>query len=195
MTTTTTITTETATTTGSALSLAGHHYPEGAARAAAETYAHWRLRLREAGSRQEAAERAQSLSGAASLMAAALTGHPQAAGDTHADPLAWTDIATYTGGLATALRGDYVDNDRAIDDYDGPYHAWTDLANALNRLEFAAAWYTIAQDLRDRAGLNGDSDDGDGNEGRKRRKHHEPLRAFTAAQVIEAAAAVIDAPW
>jgi hypothetical protein len=189
MTTATTITTETATTTGNALSLAGHHYPEGAARAAAETYADWRLRLREAGSRREAAERAQSLAGAASLMAAALTGHPQAAEDTHADPVAWTDIATYTGGLATALRGDYVDSDRAIDECDGPYHGWTDLANALNRLEFAAAWYPLAQDLRDRAGLSGDSEDSE------RRKHHEPLRAFTAAQVIEAAAAVIDAPW
>ena len=183
MTTATTTTPETATTTGNALSLAGHHYPEGTATVAAETYAHWRARLREAGSRQEAAERAQSLSGAASLMAAALTGHPQAAEDTHADPVAWTDIATYTGGLATALRGDYVDSGHPVD-YDGP--AWTDLANALNRLEFAAAWYTIAQDLRDRAGLSEDSGP---------RNRHEPLRAFTATQVIEAAAAVIDAPW
>lgn len=168
------------------LAVSGHAYPEGAVMVAAEAY-WWRLdRLRQASSRAQAADCAQSMAQAAGKVAAALTGHPQAAEDTHTDPLAWTDLATLTGGLAAALRGDYVDSDRAIDDHDGPYGAWTDMATALDRREFAAAWYAVAQDLRDRAGLSDSAEDGE---------HRYPLRAFAAAQACKAAAAIIDAPW
>jgi hypothetical protein len=158
---------------------------------AAEAY-WWHLDLlREARTRKEAADRAQRLAQAAGKVAAALTGHPQAAPDTHADPLAWTDISTLTGALAIALGGVPIDHGSYPGAIDGPYDGWEDMAGAATRREFAAAWYPFTQELRQRAGLDGTvaRDDGTGDDGEL------ALRAFAVAQVNRAAAAIIDAPW
>jgi hypothetical protein len=173
------------------LALSGHAYPEGAVMVAAEGY-WWHLDLlREAGTRKEAADRAQRLAQAAGKVAAALTGHPQAAPDTHADPLAWTDISTLVSGLAIALGGVPIDHGSYPDALDGPYDGWGDLAGAATRREFAAAWYPFAQEFRQRAGLDGTAarDDGTGYDGEL------ALRAFAVGQVTRAAAAIIAAAW
>jgi hypothetical protein len=172
------------------LAVSGHAYPE-TAKPVAETYSYQLGRLRGAVTRWEAAERAQSLAKSACAMAAVLTGDPEAAEDTHTDTLAWTDLATFLGSLAMALRGARVDPDDTFDAYDYPhYESWEHLAQAASRIEFAAAWYPLGQNLRQRAGLDGtarpdDEDDEDA----------PPLRAFAAAQVVKAAAAIINAPW
>lgn len=147
------------------LAVSGHSYPD-LAKPAAETYWHRLRRLREAGTRREAAERAQSLAGAADHMATVLTGCSQAAGDTHTDPLAWTDLATFLDSLAMALRGSRVDCEDIFDANDGPdYDSWEHLAQTASRMEFAAAWYPIGQYLRRHGGLDGtarqDDEDGD----------------------------------
>jgi hypothetical protein len=176
------------------LAVSGQAYPEGAVMVAAEGY-WWHLDLlREAGTRKEAADRAQRLAQAAGKVAgkvaAALTGHPEAAPDTHADPLAWTDIATLVGGLAIALGGVPIDHGSYPDALDGPYDGWEDLAGAATRREFAAAWYPFTQQFGQRAGLDCTADDdGTGGDGEL------ALRAFAVAQVTRAAAAIIDAPW
>jgi hypothetical protein len=168
-----------------ALAVSGHPYPHGAVTVAAEAY-WWHLgRLREAGTKREAADRAQRLAQAAGKVAAALTGHPEAVQDTHADPLAWADICTLTGGLAIALGGVPIDRGSYPESLDGPYDGWEDLACAATRREFAAAWCPFAREFRQRAGLEGPEDGSPG----------EPLRAFAVAQVTAAAAAIIDAPW
>jgi hypothetical protein len=59
---------------------------------------------------------------------------------------------------------------------------WGDLAAAASRREFAAAWQPVRKSLLELAALPG-SDGGS------------PLRAFTVAQVIRAAAAITDGPW
>jgi hypothetical protein len=64
---------------------------------------------------------------------------------------------------------------------DGDFGDWENLAAATTRREFAAAWHPIRANLLELAALPGD----DGPR----------LRAFTAAQVTRAAAAIIDAPW
>jgi hypothetical protein len=176
----------TVTTTASAAAeaVSGHEYP-GLAALKAEAY-WWHLAaLREAPTRERAAARVQSLASAADQIAAALTGLPEAAPDTHRDPVAWTDIATYLTCLARALQysqmnfGDRVGLSSELDQ-DG----WDVLASATTRREFAAAWYPIREDLVELAALP--ADDGD---------RSPRLRSFTAAQVIRAAATLIDAPW
>jgi hypothetical protein len=167
------------------LAVSGHAYPEGAVTVAAEAY-WWHLgRLRLASSRVQAADRARALARAAGKVAAALSGHPEAVPDTHADPLAWTDISTLLGGLAIALdHGSYPDA------LDGAYHGWENLAGATTRREFAAAWYPFAREFRQRAGLDCTAAKDNGT-----RDEDEPLRAFAVAQVTTAAAAIIDAAW
>jgi hypothetical protein len=61
---------------------------------------------------------------------------------------------------------------------------WDDLASAATRREFAAAWYPIREDLVELAALPAGGGD-----------RSPRLRSFTAAQVIRAAATLIDAPW
>lgn len=173
------------------LAVSGHAYPDWAVTVAAEAY-WWHLdRLREARTRKEAADRAQRLAQAAGRIAATLTGHPQAAPDTHADPLAWTDISTLVGALAIALGGTRIDHGSYPDALDGPYDGWEDLAGAATRREFAAAWYPFTQEFRQRAGLDGTAAPDDETEG----DGELALRAFAVAQVTRAAAAIIDAPW
>ncbi len=150
----------------------------------------WHLaRLREATSRGKAAEYAQSLAAAADRIAAALTGGAEAAADTATDPLAWADLSKFLASLAMALRGASVTPDGIFDANDGPdCDSWKHLAQAAGRREFAAAWYPIGQYLRLHAGLDGGTgEDGD--------EDAPELRTFTVAQVIRAAAAIIDAPW
>jgi len=150
----------------------------------------WHLaRLREATSRNKAAEYANSLAAAADRIAAALSGAAETAPDTVTDPLAWADLSTFLARLSMALRGANVIPDDILDANDCPdYDSWEHLAQAMGRREFAAAWYPIGQYLRLHAGLDGSTgDDGD--------EDAPELRAFTVAQVIRAAAAIIDAPW
>jgi PHD/YefM family antitoxin component YafN of YafNO toxin-antitoxin module len=173
------------------LAVSGHRYPEGAVMVAAEAY-WWHLdRLRLATSRAQAADRAQRLAQAAGKVAATLTGHPEGAPDTHADPLAWTDISTLVGGLAIALGGVRIDHGSYPDALDGPYDGWGDMAGATTRREFAAAWYPFAQEFRQRAGIDGTTAQDDGT----RDDDVPALRAFAVAQVTRAAAAIVDAAW
>jgi hypothetical protein len=173
------------------LAVSGHAYPDGAVTVAAEAY-WWHLgQLRLASSRAQAADRAQYLAQAAGKVAAALTGHPEATPDTHADPLAWTDISTLLGGLAIALGGVPIDSGSYPDALDGPYHGWEDLAGASTRREFAAAWYPFAQEFWQRVGLDGTA----GQDDKSESDGELLLRAFAVAQVARAAAAIIDAAW
>jgi anti-sigma regulatory factor (Ser/Thr protein kinase) len=171
----------TITSTTPAEALSGHKFP-GPAAVRAEAF-WWHLAaLREAPTRERAAHHAQSLASAADHIAAALAGTPDAAPDTHRDPLAWTDIATYLTRLALALHGGHMSPDDMRETPGGEGEDWKNLALAVTRREFAAAWQPIRQNLLELAALPG----GDGGP---------RLRAFTAAQVTRAAAAVVDAPW
>jgi hypothetical protein len=162
--------------------LSGDKFP-GSAAVLAEAY-WWHLAaLREAATRDRAAHHAQALATAAGQIAAALSGTPDAAPDTHRDPLAWTDIATYLTRLALALHSGQMNFGGRLDLTDFDDAGWDDLAAAATRREFAAAWQPIRENLAELAALP------DGGNGDPR------LRSFTAAQVTRAAAAIIDAPW
>lgn len=160
-------------------------FPERAA-VMAEAY-WWHLAaLRQAPTRERAAHHVQALAAAAGQIAAALSGIAEAAPDTYRDPLAWTDLAAYLTRLALALRGGhgFMEPEDKAEISDGSYSEWQNLAQAASRREFAAAWCPIGANLVGLAALPADGE-GDGPR----------LRGFTVAQVIRAAAAVIDAPW
>jgi hypothetical protein len=106
----------------------------------------WHLaRLRESTTRELAAEHAQSLARTADHIAAALTGTPGTTPDTGRDPLAWTDLATYLTRLALALHGGRISPEDRWETSDGDYGEWEDLAAAVTRREFAAAWHPIKE--------------------------------------------------
>jgi hypothetical protein len=164
-----------------------HGFPDEASALEAERY-WWHLaRLRESRDRGEAVVHALALAGAAGRITAALRGAPPEEADAGTDPLAWADLCTYLTRLGCALGDDGVicparweaDEQEA---FDGDEDAWRDLADAVTPGEFAAAWYPIEQDIRARVAscLHGSPG---------------PLRAFTVGAVIQAAAAIIDAPW
>jgi hypothetical protein len=161
--------------------LSGHWSLEPAA-VQVETY-WWHLdALHQAPARERAAHHVQALAAAAAGIAAALSGTPGAAPGTRRDPAAWAGISAYLTRLAMALRGGRISPQDRWDMSDGDYGEWEDLAGAVTRLEFAAAWHPVRENLLELAAL---PDDGGGPR----------LRGFTAAQVIRAAAAIIDGPW
>jgi hypothetical protein len=159
---------------------AGPDYPPHA-RVGVERYWYCLERARSAGSRAQAAARARSAGQAAGEVAAALAGCPQSVPAAHADPLAWAGISVALAALATALDGT-----RADDAAGSPAGAWADMAQAATRAEFAAAWVLAGGFLRRCAGLDGGQPaGGDG-----------PwMSAFTAGQVMMAAAVLLSAPW
>jgi hypothetical protein len=62
------------------------------------------------------------------------------------------------------------------------HQAWERLAAADTHSEFSAAWQVVGEGIAAPAAPHGDGSPA-------------PLRAFTAAQVAWAAAAITDAPW
>jgi hypothetical protein len=163
-----------------------HGFPDEASALQAERY-WWHLaRLREARDRCETVVHTAALADAAGRIAAALRGAPPEAADAGTDPLAWADLCTYLTRLGCALDGGgtvspaqwEADEPEA---FDGDQDAWHDLADAATPGEFAAAWYPIQQNIRDRAASRPDGSPG-------------LLRAFTVGAVIQAAAAIIDSP-
>jgi hypothetical protein len=166
----------------SALPVSGHQYP---APAAIKVEAYWwhLTALREAATRTAATAHLHSLASVADQVAAALTGTPEATSDTALDPLAWTDTATYLTLLALALHSAQTGPADKWETSDGDAPDWENLAAATTRREFAAAWHPIRENLIGLTTLPG-------------KCGADPqLRTFTVAQVIRAAAALIDAPW
>lgn len=165
---------------------AGPDYPPHA-RVRVERYWYCLERARSAGSREQAAVCARSVGQAAGEVAAALAGCPQSAPAAHADPLAWAGISIALAALATALEGTRADISGSVFDAAGsPVGAWTDMAQAATRAEFTAAWVLAGGFLRRCAGLDGGQPAGGDEPG---------LSAFTAGQVLMAAAVLLSAPW
>jgi hypothetical protein len=170
------------------LAMSGHSYP-AAAVVDAEKY-WWHLaRLRESKTRAEAAQHTWSLAVAAAHIADVLTGNPA---DSSRNPAAWYDLTDYLDHLAMALDSDFFSTSpsNAEEPRDRKAgEAWEHLARAVTRREFAAAWHPFEEYLRQRAGLDASTGPDDGDDGQPL------LRAFAVAQVVKAAAAIIDAPW
>jgi hypothetical protein len=140
--------------------------------------------LRDAGTRADAARIVALLSSTATDIAAALiAAGPVGAEDegTNRDPLVWEEVTTQLNRMALALSGGVVDAD-AYDFMDRENESeWEDLSKARTRIEFAAAWAAIKEELVKKTAADGED--------------KPQLREFAVTQVLAVAAAVMDARW
>ena len=169
--------------TAGATALSGRPYPPAAV-VDAEKY-WWHLaRLPESRTRAEAAGHTWSLATAAARITAILASAPGTVPAPSRDPVAWHDLSVCLVRLALALERDFTWTGCDPDDpNDGEAHReWKRLAHTVARSEFTAAWQPVGQHIEALAAPRED-----GTPAR--------LRAFTAAQVAQVAAAVTAAPW
>lgn len=140
-------------------------------------YARLKTELGAADRREAAARITRTMADWAEETAAALRSGSPEPPEEHLDPHAWTDIATWLYLIAESLDGEMkafkpVGRDWWLDVPEDEQEPWRDLAEAISRREWAAAWSVICPALDE-----------------------PPMQKFVSEQVATMACIVIDAPW